>query len=96
VPTERGGGEHGDGEWRVGSGADRWDAAADAEATVECVRWVQQLAVFAPHLAPVAHHVAALRTTIISPQPRVRAAAATALRVLAQRDPAAVRHPASS
>eukprot|EP00976_Prorocentrum_cordatum_P021921 447586-Prorocentrum_minimum.AAC.3 len=71
-------------------GPAEWAGAGDAAAQAEGARWAQQLVLFAPHACPLADHIPPLRRTITSRQPALRAAAAAALRVLAQRDPLAL------
>ncbi|KAK3274617.1 hypothetical protein CYMTET_17208, partial [Cymbomonas tetramitiformis] len=71
-------------------GAEPWVGVVDAAAQLECVRWTQQLVLFAPHLMPTATHVRALRQPLASRQPAMRAEAASALRLLGQRDPQGV------
>ncbi|XP_057828164.2 protein SWEETIE isoform X1 [Cryptomeria japonica] len=54
---------------------------------LECVRFNQQLVLFAPQAVSVHSHVQTLRPTLSSRQPTLRQAAVSTLRHLAERDP---------
>uniref|UniRef100_A0A7I4F5U7 Uncharacterized protein n=1 Tax=Physcomitrium patens TaxID=3218 RepID=A0A7I4F5U7_PHYPA len=55
-------------------------------ALLECVRFTQQLALFAPQAVSVSSHVQTLRPTLSSRQPTLRQAAVATLRHLVERD----------
>lgn len=57
---------------------------------LECVRFTQQLVLFAPQAVSMHSHVQTLRPTLSSRQPTLRQAAISTLRHLAEKDPVAM------